>query len=91
MNESLLGMLWIIGLFALLYFLLIRPQQIRQKKHMEMVKNLRVNDNVITIGGMLGTVVKLKDNSVVLKVAENVKVEFLKTSIAQVRNNSEKA
>ncbi|MBE0467778.1 MAG: preprotein translocase subunit YajC [Candidatus Desulforudis sp.] len=84
-NEAMISVLYIVGLFALLYFLLIRPQQVRQKKHAEMVRNLQVNDPVITAGGIYGTIVKMKEDSVTLKVADNVKIELLKSSIAQVR------
>jgi preprotein translocase subunit YajC len=86
--SDIVFILYIVGLFALLYFLLIRPQQVRQKKHMEMIKNLKVNDPVITAGGIYGTVVKLKDDTVTLKIADNVKIEVLRTSIAQVRRES---
>lgn len=87
MSGEMISVLYIVGLFALLYFLLIRPQQVRQKKHMEMIKSLQVNDPVITVGGVYGVIVKLKEDSVILKVADNVKIEFLKTAIAQVRKN----
>lgn len=85
MSGEMISVLYIIGLFALLYFLLIRPQQVRQKKHTEMVKSLKVHDPVITVGGVYGVIVKLKEDTVILKVSENVKIEFLKTAIAQVR------
>ncbi len=71
-------------MFALLYFLLIRPQQIRQKKHMELIKNLQLHDTVVTAGGIYGTIVKLDEDTVVLKVAENTKIKVLRASIAQV-------
>jgi len=87
MSGEMISVIYIIGLFALLYFLLIRPQQVRQKKHTEMIKNLQVNDPVVTVGGVYGVIVKLKEDTVILKVAENVKLEFLKTAIAQVRRN----
>jgi preprotein translocase subunit YajC len=76
--------LYIVLLFGLLYFLMIRPQQQRQKKHISMIKNLKVNDSIITAGGMLATVVKIKEDTVVLRIAEGVRVEFMKTSIAQM-------
>jgi len=85
--SDIVFILYIVGLFALLYFLLIRPQQVRQKKHMEMIKNLKVNDPVITAGGIYGTIVKVDDETVTLKVADNVKVKLLKTSVAQVRRD----
>ncbi|NLI14163.1 hypothetical protein Pmgp_03154 [Pelotomaculum propionicicum] len=88
-NSQMLSVLYIVGLFAILYFLMIRPQQQRQKKHQEMVRNIKTDDRVITIGGIYGTIVKIKDNSVVIKVADNVRIEFLKTAISQVISKEE--
>lgn len=89
LNPQLVTLLYIVGLFALMYFLLIRPQQIRQKKHQEMLKNLKVNDPVVTVGGIYGTIVKIKEDTVVLRVADNVRIEVLKNAIAQVRPREE--
>ena len=83
-NPQLVSLFYIVALFAILYFLMIRPQQQRQKKHQEMIRSLKVYDAVVTAGGMLGTVVKVKDDTVVLRVADNVRIEFLKTAISQV-------
>lgn len=83
-NPQIVSLLYIVALFAILYFLMIRPQQQRQKKHQEMMKGLKVDDSVITVGGLLGTIVKVKENTFVLRVADNVRLEFLKSSISQV-------
>lgn len=74
---------WIL-IFVIFYFLLIRPQQKRQKEHRMLLDSLRKGDKVVTSSGMFGTIVGIndKENIVVLKVSENVKIEFLKTSIA---------
>lgn len=88
-NSQLISLLYIVGLFAILYFLMIRPQQQRQKKHQEMISSIKTNDKVITIGGIYGTIEKIKDNSIILEVAENVRMEFLKTAISQVVNQAE--
>ena len=88
-NSQLISLLYIVGLFAILYFLMIRPQQQRQKKHQEMISNIKTNDKVITIGGIYGTIENIKDNSIILEVAENVRMEFLKTAISQVVNQAE--
>ncbi len=73
-----------IAMIVILYFLLIRPQQKRQKEHKTMLTTLRKGDRVVTNSGMFGTIVGMdeKENKVVLKVAENVKIEFLKSSVA---------
>ena len=83
-NPQIVSLLYIVALFAILYFLMIRPQQQRQKKHQEMMKGLKVDDSVITVGGLLGTIVKVKENTFVLRVADNIRLEFLKSSISQV-------
>ncbi|WP_027363853.1 preprotein translocase subunit YajC [Desulfotruncus alcoholivorax] len=89
MKESWLGILYIVGLFAILWFLMIRPQQQRQKKHAEMVRNLKVNNKIITIGGIYGTIVKVKEDSLVVKVADNVRITILKNAVSQVLPDSD--
>lgn len=74
----------IILIFGIFYFLLIRPQQQKQKEHTRMLSELKKNDEVITAGGMHGVVVNVKDRSVVLKVDENVKIEVEKSHISFV-------
>jgi preprotein translocase subunit YajC len=71
-------------IFLILYFLLIRPQQQRQKQAEAMLKALKKGDRVVTNGGIYGTVVGVEDAKVVLRVAEDVKLEFTKASVVQV-------
>ena len=66
----------LILIFTIFYFLVIRPQQKKQKEIAEMQKNLQVNDNVVTISGIHGTVVTVKDRTVILKVDANTRIEF---------------
>jgi preprotein translocase subunit YajC len=75
---------WIILVFVVMYLLLIRPQQQQQKKAAEMLKALKKGDRVVTSGGLLGTVVGVDDGKVVLKVSDEVKMEFLKSAVVQV-------
>lgn len=83
------SIIYIVALFAILYFLMIRPQQKRQKQHAAMIKGLNVGDNIITVGGLLGSIVKIKDNTVVIRVADKVHIELLKTAVAQVTEKRE--
>ncbi|MBD3232719.1 MAG: preprotein translocase subunit YajC [candidate division Zixibacteria bacterium] len=78
-----LSFLPFILMFVILYFLLIRPQTKKQKEHQKMLSELRKGDRVVTNSGIFGTIVGIneKDNVVVLKIAENVKVEVLRSSI----------
>lgn len=84
-GGSPLSGLWMIALiFVIFYFLLIRPQQKKQKQHQNMLGSIKKGDRVVTSGGLYGTVIGVKDNIIVLKIAENVKVEFAKGSISQI-------
>jgi|SRR6267378_4719319 len=78
----------IVLIFAVMYLLLIRPQQQRQKALDQMLKNLKKGDRVVTSGGILGTVVGVDEGKVVLRIADDVKVEFTKPSITQVVQES---
>ena len=73
-------------LFIVFYFLIIRPQQKRQKDHQSLVSNLKVNDQAVTIGGVYGKVVKVKDNTFILRIAEKVEIEVEKSAIAKKVN-----
>jgi preprotein translocase subunit YajC len=78
--------------FAIMYFLMIRPQQKKMKEHQGMLEALRRGDQVVTAGGLIGKVVKVKDdNEVELELAEGVKVRVVKTTIAQVMSKTEPA
>jgi preprotein translocase subunit YajC len=80
----LLQLLQFVPIFLILYLLLIRPQQQRQKKLNEMLKTLKKGDRVVTTGGIIGTVVGVDDAKAVLRIAEDVKVEFTKSAVVQV-------
>jgi preprotein translocase subunit YajC len=80
----LIQVLQFVPIFFILYFLLIRPQQKRQKDAEKMLKNLKKGDRVLTTGGLFGTVVGLDDNKAVLRVADDVKLEFSKSAVVQV-------
>jgi len=84
MIAQLLQMAPILFIFIIMYFLLIRPQQQRQKKIEQMLKDLKKGDRVLTTGGIIGTVVGIDDARAVLKIADDVKVEFSKGAITQV-------
>ena len=82
-QPSALGaLLPFILIFAAMWFLLIAPQRKKQKKHDKMVKALEPGTDVVTLGGIYGTITSVKDDRFVLKIADNVKVEVTKSSIA---------
>lgn len=79
----------LIIIFAIFYFLLIRPQQKKAKQHREMLSAVKKGDKVITSGGIYGLVESVTDRTVVLKIAENVKVKFGKAYIATLRSTAD--
>ena len=79
----------IIAIFAIMYFLMIRPQQQRMKQHREMVDNVRRGDTVVTAGGIVGKVAKVKDDQEILvDIADDVQVRVLKSTLSEVRVKS---
>lgn len=88
MTESqpsvLLQFLPLVFLFIIFYFLIIRPQQKKQKEHANLIAKLDKNDEVITVGGVHATVVSVGDKTAILRIADNVKIEIEKGSIVQV-------
>ncbi|MEL0285903.1 MAG: preprotein translocase subunit YajC, partial [Paracoccaceae bacterium] len=82
----------LILIFAIMYFLLIRPQQKKAKEHQAMVKALRRGDQVVTQGGLIGKVAKVKEeNELEVEIAEGVKVRVVQSTITQVLNKTEPA
>ena len=79
-------------IFAIIYFLILRPQQKRAKAHRELVAALRRGDSVVTSGGLIGKVAKvIDDNEISIEVAEGVKVRLLRSSVTDVRSKGEPA
>ena len=76
-----IGLMPLVLLFVLLYFLMIRPQMKRAKEHKVMTEALQKGDEVIAGGGMLGRITKVGDNYVTLQVAENVEIQVQKAAI----------
>ena len=82
----------LILIFAIMYLLLIRPQQKKLKAHQAMVAALRRGDQIVTQGGLIGKVSKVKDdNEIEVELAENVKVRVVKSTVAQVISKTEPA
>ena len=80
--NPLVNLLPLILIFVIFYFLLIRPQKAKEKEHKKMLGSLNKNDEVVTSSGIHGTIINLKDNSVILRIDDNVKIELEKNSIA---------
>jgi preprotein translocase subunit YajC len=75
--------------FAIFYFLVMRPQQSRATQHREMLENLRRGDTVVTAGGIVGKVSKVKDDGeVMVEIADGVQIRVIKTTLSEVRTKT---
>ncbi|NIK75943.1 preprotein translocase subunit YajC [Paenibacillus castaneae] len=84
-GSGIIGMIWpFVLMFAVFYFLLIRPQQKKQKQRSSMLNQLKKGDKISTIGGLHGTVVELTDDTVVLRVNDTTKMTFERSAINQI-------
>jgi preprotein translocase subunit YajC len=84
MQSSLMGMLPLVLMFVVLYFVMIRPQMKKAKEHKAMIEALAKGDEVATAGGMLGKVTKLGDGFIGLEVSNGVEVQLQRSAVVQV-------
>ncbi len=77
-------------IFAIFYFLLIRPQQRRMKQHQQMINAVKPRDTAITSGGLIGKVIKVEDNEVELEIAKDIRVRVVKGMLSDVRPHGQK-
>ena len=75
---------FLILMLVMMYFLTIRPQRKKQKELQEQIEALKSGDRVVTAGGLHGLITNIKDKTIILKVADNVKLEFEKSSVTTV-------
>ena len=87
-GSLIISMLPIFLIFVIFYFFIIRPQNKKQKETDKMIAALKKGDKVVTIGGIHGTVAQTKEKTVIVKVDDNTKIEFLRSAIASVINQS---
>ena len=88
-GGGLMGFLPLVIIFVIFYFLLIRPQQKKAKEQKAMLDNLKKGDKVIISGGEYGVLEEVKDNTVVVKIAENVKVKYGKGYVVALRQSED--
>ena len=74
-----------IVMFAIFYFLLIRPQQKKQKEHQAMLDSIKEGDNILTSGGIYGTIKKIKEDVITVQIADNVRVKVSRKSVSSVK------
>ena len=83
--NPLINLFPIVAIFVIFYFLLIRPQKEKEKQHLKMLSSLNKNDDVVTSSGIHGTIVNVKDKTVILRIDENVKIEIEKNCVAYIK------
>ncbi len=75
----------LILIFVVFYFLLIRPQKTKEKEHQKMLASVAKNDEIVTSSGIHGTVINVKDKTVILRIDDNVKIEIEKNCVAYIK------
>lgn len=84
LQSSLMGMLPLVLMFVVLYFIMIRPQMKKQKEHKAMIEAVAKGDEIVTAGGVLGKVSKIGDTFLGLEVANGVEIQIQRSAIVQV-------
>lgn len=79
--QNYLTLIYLIAIFAIFYFFIIRPQQMRAKQHADLVSTLSTGDRVVTAGGIYGTVTRVEEDSVMVEVAPDVELRMAKDAI----------
>jgi preprotein translocase subunit YajC len=75
---------WFGAMIVIMYYVMIRPQSKRQKEHQRLISSLKTGDRVVTTSGIHGMITNVKDSTVTVKVADNVKIEMDKSAVANV-------
>ena len=83
-GSGLLGMLPFVFIFVIMYYVMLRPQMRRQKEQAKLVSALKTGDRVVTASGIHGLISNVKETTVIVKVADNVKLEMEKTAVTNV-------
>ncbi|MCX5696194.1 MAG: preprotein translocase subunit YajC [Candidatus Omnitrophica bacterium] len=84
-TNSIINLVPLALIFVIFYFMLIRPQRQKEKEHQKMLGNLNKNDEVVTSSGIHGTIVNVKEKTIILRIDENVKIELEKNCIAVIK------
>lgn len=88
-QSPFMSLLPILLIFVIFYFLLIKPQKKAQQDHAKMLEGLQKNDEIITSGGIHGTIISIQDDVVTLRIDDNVKIKVQKSSISRKRKVSQ--
>lgn len=79
---------WLL-IFGVFWFFLIRPQRKKQQEHDEMLDNLQVGDSIVTIGGIKGKVIKIKDSLIRLRISSNVDIDIVKSAVGSLEQSEQ--
>lgn len=82
--SPLLQFIPLIIIFMIFYFLLIKPQQKKERERLVMLKNIKKNDEIVTVGGIHGVVINTKDKTLTLRIDDNVKIEVDRDAVARI-------
>jgi preprotein translocase subunit YajC len=88
-GGTITGLLPIVLIFVIMYFLILRPQQQKQRQHREMIANVRRGDTIVTSGGLIGKVAKVDETEIQVEIAEEMRVRIVRSMIAEVRAKGE--
>jgi len=88
-GSGMLMMGYMAIIFALFYFMMIRPQMKREKERKKLIENIKAGDRILFCGGLLGVVASVKDQAFVVKIAENVKIEIARGAVLRVLDKDE--
>jgi len=83
-NQQWVGIIWIVVLFGLMWLLIIRPQQVQQRRRQQMIASIRAGDRIVTTGGIVGTVTAVRENSFLVRIADRVEVELQRHGVGYV-------
>lgn len=84
-SSPLIGLMPIAIIFIIFYFLLMRPQKKQQQEHTKMLSNLAKNDEVVTAGGIYGTIVNMQNDIITLRIDDNTRIKVQKSSISKLK------
>jgi preprotein translocase subunit YajC len=88
-SNPIMGLMPILLIFVIFYFLLIRPQKKTQKEHAQMIEGLQKNDEVVTSGGIHGTIVNIQGDVATLRVDDNTRIKVQKASVARLKKTKQ--
>jgi len=88
-NGILSMVIYFAVIFGIFYLIIIRPQKKQEKAHRDMLANLQPGDQVVTIGGIKGKIIKIKDDYIRLRVSSNVDIDLVRNSISRVEKKAE--